>query len=76
MIELSVIRDLVAIFGVITGLSYYIMTVRNTRKAREAQVYSTIMDKFTDDRYMRGLREHTSLNFQSSQDMMAYFSDL
>ncbi len=33
MIELSVARDLVAIFGVIGGFSYYVMTVRNARKA-------------------------------------------
>jgi len=39
MIELSVIRDLVAIFGVIAGFSYYVLTVRNTRKAHELQVF-------------------------------------
>jgi len=35
MIELSVIRDLVAIFGVIAGFSYYVLTVRNAQKTRE-----------------------------------------
>jgi hypothetical protein len=29
MVELSVIRDLLAIFGVIAGFSYYVLTVRN-----------------------------------------------
>ena len=29
---LQVVRDLVAIFGVIAGLSYYVMTVRNAQK--------------------------------------------
>jgi hypothetical protein len=42
MIELSVIRDLVAIFGVIAGLSYYILTVRNANRARK----QTIVDQF------------------------------
>ncbi|MCW4050176.1 MAG: DUF4760 domain-containing protein [Candidatus Bathyarchaeota archaeon] len=35
MIELSVIRDLVTIFGVIAGFSYYVLTVRNAQKTRE-----------------------------------------
>ena len=32
MIELSTIRDLVAIFGVIAGFSYYVLTVRANQK--------------------------------------------
>ena len=32
MVELSVIRDLVAIFGVIAGFSYYVLTVRNAQR--------------------------------------------
>ena len=35
MIELDVIRDLVAIFGVIAGFSYYVMTVRINQKNQE-----------------------------------------
>jgi len=39
MVELSVIRDLVAIFGVIAGFSYYVMTVRNQNKTRQTQLF-------------------------------------
>ena len=35
MIELSMIRDLVAIFGVIAGFSYYVLTVRNSQRNQE-----------------------------------------
>ena len=35
MIELSVIRDLVAIFGVLAGFSYYVLTVRTNQKNQE-----------------------------------------
>jgi len=35
MIELSIIRDLVAIFGVIAGFTYYVLTVRNAQRTRE-----------------------------------------
>jgi hypothetical protein len=38
MIELGMIRDLVAIFGVIAGFSYYVLIVRNTQRSRQAQM--------------------------------------
>ena len=31
---MRVIRDLVAIFGVIAGFTYYVLTVRNTQNSR------------------------------------------
>ncbi len=37
MIELSTIRDLVAIFGVIAGFSYYVLTVRNAQKSQRIE---------------------------------------
>jgi len=40
MIELSTIRDLVAIFGVIAGFSYYVLTVRATRRNQELMLES------------------------------------
>ena len=52
MMELSLIRDLVAIFGVIAGFSYYVLTVRNARKnqrlqleTRQAQLFMQLFDK-------------------------------
>lgn len=47
MIELSVIRDLVAIFGVLAGLSYYLFTVRNQNRARQAQLLMNIYNALT-----------------------------
>ena len=38
MIELSMVRDLVAIFGVIAGFSYYVLTVRATRRNQDLQL--------------------------------------
>lgn len=38
MIELSVVRDLVAIFGVIAGLTYYVLVVRNSQRLRKMQI--------------------------------------
>jgi len=40
MVELSIIRDLVAIFGVIAGFSYYVLTVRNSQRMQELTLKS------------------------------------
>jgi len=46
MIELSVIRDLVAIFGVIAGFTYYVMTVRHQNTSRKAQLFMELYRDF------------------------------
>ena len=40
------IRDLVAIFGVIAGFTYYVMTVRHQNQSRGAQLFSEIYRDF------------------------------
>ena len=55
MIELSTIqaiREIVTIVGVIAGLSYYVMTVRNQNRARQIQLISQISD-FTSAEYQK-----------------------
>ena len=56
MIEISLIRDLVAIFGVIAGFSYYVLTVKATRRnqeqqleTRQAQLYMQIFNRFASE---------------------------
>ena len=39
---LSMIRDIVAIFGVIAGFTYYALSVRNQNQARKAQLLLTL----------------------------------
>ena len=48
MIELSVIRDFVAIFGVIAGFSYYILVLRTQIQTRQAQLFSTLSKDLSD----------------------------
>jgi hypothetical protein len=64
MIELSVIRDLVTIFGVIAGFSYYILTVQNTRKnqkqqleTRQAQLFMRLYETFSSREFRKQLDE-------------------
>ena len=69
MIELSVIRDLVAIFGVIAGFTYYVLTVRNAQRTRElslkaqeqaletrqAQLFMEIYNEYRDKEFQRNI---------------------
>ena len=45
MIEISAVRDLVAIFGVLAGFAYYIVTVQNANKVRKTQLLMEIYDE-------------------------------
>lgn len=62
---LQVVRDLVAIFGVVAGFTYYVMIVRNANRTRElslksqdqaletrqAQMFMQIFDKFHEPEF-------------------------
>jgi hypothetical protein len=56
MIELSLVRDMVAIFGVIAGLTYYYLTVQSQRKNQKLQSAYNIWNVYHDDQaYSRWL---------------------
>ena len=59
MIELSVIRDLVAIFGVIAGFSYYVMTVQSQRK-NQKQTLETRQAQLFMQLYQRTINEESN----------------
>ena len=44
----SMIRDIVAIFGVIAGFTYYVITIRNQNQTRKAQMLITLQKDFCD----------------------------
>jgi hypothetical protein len=43
---LQVVRDLVAVFGVIGGFTYYFITVRNQNKNRKAQLLMGLYETY------------------------------
>jgi hypothetical protein len=50
MIELSTlqaVREIITILGIIGGLSYYIVTVRNQHKSRQAQLFNQLYEGYT-----------------------------
>lgn len=78
MIELSVVRDLVAIFGVIAGFTYYVLTVRNNQEnqkqqleTRQAQLYMQIYNvSHNDPSYLEAQRRCFELEINSYEDYL------
>lgn len=58
---LQVVRDFVAIFGVIAGLTYYVMTVRNQNRTRQAQLFMPIYSRFQEKDFMRQYSDITNI---------------
>ena len=55
-VSLSMIRDVVTIFGVIAGFSYYIMVVRNANKARQIQLISQFSGSASEEMQKIGIQ--------------------
>ena len=77
MIELSTIRDLVAIFGVIAGFSYYVLTVRNNQRnqahqleTRRAQLYMTMFNTINNQEIWKLIHEISEYNYTDYDDFM------
>jgi len=68
MIELSTIRDLVAIFGVIAGLTYYILTVRNTKKAMRNQNIMNIRERLHNKDTLTDLMELLEMSWKDFEE--------
>ena len=70
MIELSVIRDLVAIFGVIAGFSYYVLTVHNQNRTRQAQLFMQIFSRQYEIEQRRSLHLIQNIEYEDYDDFM------
>jgi len=68
MIELSVIRDLVACFGVIAGFSYYVLTVQASRHNQKQQL-ETRQISLIDNIVARSMSEQ---GFRNYFDLLRY----
>ena len=73
MIELSVIRDLVAIFGVIAGFTYYYLTVSNASKARKIQLVSRIREQAWSTEGMKAAVEIQEMSWTDLDDFDAKY---
>ena len=72
MIELSIIRDLVAIFGVIAGFSYYVLTVKNAQKnqqiAEQNKHIQLIMSWVSTEEIGKTIAELLNMNWTDYDD--------
>jgi len=68
MIELSAIRDLVAIFGVIAGFSYYVMTVRNANRARKQSVASELSRELSSQEVVHAFLDLLEMEWEDFDD--------
>jgi hypothetical protein len=76
MVELSTIRDLVAIFGVIAGFSYYVLTVRNAQRnqqhqleTRQAQLFMNLYETWSTPEFRKRsnwVNQH--IEYEDSED--------
>ena len=58
--DVSLIRDLVAIAGVIIALTYYILNIRNQRETRQTQLFMGLYETYRSTEFRRTLlRLHT-----------------
>jgi len=77
MIELSTLRDLIAIFGVLAGFSYYVLTVRNnqrnqrlTLETRQAQLHLHIYDSMISSEFIEKWAYLFSWEWDSFEDFL------
>ena len=75
MIELSVIRDLVAIFGVIAGFTYYVLTVRNQNRTRQAQQLMNLYESYRSIESRRQSLEIQSWKYKDLDDFFDKYGD-
>ena len=49
MVDLSTLRDVVAIVGFLIALAYYILTLRNQKRTRQAQLLMGLYEKYSSE---------------------------
>lgn len=77
MVELTILRDCIAIFGVIAGFSYYVLTVRATQRnqqqaleTRQAQLFMPLYAKLNDKEFMKDFGTMLTWQWDSYEDFM------
>jgi hypothetical protein len=78
---LQVVRDFVAIFGVIAGFSYYVLTVRNAQRnqeqqleTRQAQLYMGLINTMRSPEFSRQLHIARAAEWKDYDDYSERYS--
>jgi len=75
MIELSVVRDLVAIFGVIAGFSYYVMTVQSQKKNQRLSAAHKLLEEYNDTQMFKKWNDMMNWKWNSIQEFWENYGD-
>jgi len=73
-VTLQMVRDVVAIFGVIAGFSYYVMTVRNAQKARQTQTLMQLYQTRYSSEGVKRLWRIMRMEWRDFDDYMEKYS--
>ena len=77
MVELGLIRDVVAIFGVIAGFSYYVMTVRLNRRTMRINLTNNLVQQFGTEDFIAKVTELMYMAWEDYDDFeRKYGSDV
>ena len=77
MIELSTIRDFVAIFGVIAGFTYYVMTVRINQRTMRINLTNNLIQQIGTYEFVTKVAELTYMEWDNYDDFeRKYGSDV
>jgi len=80
-VSLQMVRDIVAIFGVIAGFTYYVMVVRNSQKnqqmqleTRQAQLFMQIYQGMSSPEHFRMANELSKMEWDDYDDFYRKYS--
>ena len=62
LVDYSLILQAIQTVGILVGIFYYIMTLRNQNKTRQAQIYVQIYNKFSDPDFLE--RYYDAMSFK------------
>ena len=69
-VSLQMVRDVVTIFGVIAGLSYYVTNIREIRRNRRISLTTTMFQTFMTTEGTRKIVDLLSMEWDSIEDYM------
>ena len=72
---LQVVRDVVAIFGVIAGFTYYVLTVRNQNRTRQAQLLMELYETYRSKEFREDVTKLRSQEWTDFDDFWEKYGE-
>ena len=62
--------------GLLVGISYYILSLRNQNRARKTQLYLQLVNKFSQSDYIEAQGKFNDLEWSTAEDLIEDFRNL